>query len=303
MKKQNPNKQSFTSRLRGAAVLSACSLSLLLASCSNQPASSSADYIGIDAAKEAALNASGLSSGSVSFSSAGLDSKNNIFYYEVVFSDGTTQWEYDIDALTGVVIEEKILSQESAAESETAPSVPAETQETAMEVQASAGETQAAAKGTQPSSSSSLDSNSALSIALAHAGLTEEDLVFSKVEPDFDDGISIIDVEFVSKDGTEYDYELRADDGVILSFDQDAELKLPPVGKDSGIIEENQAKDAVLSRVPGAAAEDITIFLEEDDGRLEYKGRLLYEDMLYEFKIDPYSGILVEWEAERVFVS
>ena len=65
------------------------------------------------------------------------------------------------------------------------------------------------------------------------------------------------------------------------------------------MISEDQAKEAVLSRVPGANVSDISIHLKEDDGRMEYTGRLLYDGMLYEFKIDAYSGGLIEWEAER----
>ena len=39
---------------------------------------------------------------------------------------------------------------------------------------------------------------------------------------------------------------------------------------------------------------------ERYDGRMEYEGRLIYDNMLYEFKIDAYSGLIVEWEAENL---
>ena len=65
------------------------------------------------------------------------------------------------------------------------------------------------------------------------------------------------------------------------------------------LIEESQARQAVLDRVPGAQADDIRIRLKEDDGRMEYEGSLFYDGMFYEFTIDAYSGGLIEWEAEK----
>lgn len=52
--------------------------------------------------------------------------------------------------------------------------------------------------------------------------------------------------------------------------------------------------------MPGASGDDIMLHLKEDDGRMEYEGRLIYDNMDYEFKIDAYSGNLTEWEAEQL---
>ena len=68
----------------------------------------------------------------------------------------------------------------------------------------------------------------------------------------------------------------------------------------AGIIPEEQVKKSVLDRVPGADETSLSIRLREDDGRQEYKGQLLYGEMLYEFKIDAYSGMFIEWEAEKL---
>ena len=109
----------------------------------------------------------------------------------------------------------------------------------------------------------------------------------------------IYDVEFFLANGTEYDYEFNVEDGTVISFDYDAESSfqhLPPAS--GGIISENQAMQTILSRVPGAKESDVLLYLDEDDGRLEYKGELIFDNMKYEFKIDAYSGGLIEWEAE-----
>lgn len=304
------------------ALLLAGSLAALTA-CSGNTASV-ADYIGIEAAKEAALKASSIPAEQAAFSSAALESKNGTSYYQVVFTENNNVREYAIDAMTGVVIEEKIQPVNNAVEETTAeatsPAAPSEALDvfaSASKEAAASGEAQsqtAGAEGSQsqaaeageasaaassaPSSGGPVTGESALALAISHAGLSDGDVAFSKVKQDFDDGISLFEVEFVANDGTEYDYEIRANDGTILSFDQDAEYKFPPSSGSSGIIDESQAKQAVLDRVPGAKAEDISIRLREDDGRTEYKGHLFYDNMMYEFKIDAFSGNLIEWEAE-----
>ena len=271
-------KQKWAACLAGAAALA------LLTACGSRTASSAADYIGIDAAKEAALAAAGADAGQVQFENAGLDNQNGTFFYQVIFTENGTTYEYDIDALTGVVIEETIRqgAGQTPAAAESSAETPAET----------------AAAETSRASGAAIDSDYAFSAALSHAGLDASDAVFYKVEPDFDDGMEVYEVEFVTADGTEYDYTIRADDGSILSFDQDAEASFP-LSRGDSLIEESQARQAVLDRVPGAQADDIRIRLKEDDGRMEYEGSLFYDGMFYEFTIDAYSGGLIEWEAEK----
>lgn len=58
-------------------------------------------------------------------------------------------------------------------------------------------------------------------IALEKAGLTSEGTIFDRVELDNDDGIWQYEVEF-SKDGLEYDADIKADDGLVLSWETDS---------------------------------------------------------------------------------
>lgn len=275
----NMNKKLIASLFASAALLS-------LSACQNQSSSSTASYIGIDAAKEAALAAAGISSDQVSFSSAGLDNKNGTFYYEINFSENGIEYEYDIDAITGVVIEEK-KETESAAEAASQP-------ETSQPSDAVSSQAQ--------SSSSAITEEKARSIALSHAGLTEENVSFVKVKKDFDDGISVFEVEFYSSDGVEYQYDINADTGSIINYDQENKTS-PSAGNSSsssGTVSEDQAKQSVLERIPGASAADIYLYLDSDDGRLEYEGQVIYDNTKYEFKVDAYSGSITEWEAESI---
>ena len=88
-------------------LLSACAASLLaltLAGCT-QSTAQQADYIGADAAKAIALEAAGIGEADAAFTSAELESRNNTVYYEVDFTAGGQEYDYDIDALTGTVIQ------------------------------------------------------------------------------------------------------------------------------------------------------------------------------------------------------
>ena len=77
-------------------------LALALAGCAQSTAQ--ADYIGTDAAKAIALEAAGIGEADATFTTAELETRNNTPYYEVDFTAGGQEYDYDIDALTGTVI-------------------------------------------------------------------------------------------------------------------------------------------------------------------------------------------------------
>ena len=335
------------------------SAAVLLSGCAGKEAQSMADYIGIDAAQEAALAEAGISASDADFSVSGLDSRDGTFFYEVRFSSGDKEYEYAVDALTGVVIEEVIKplgGEENKDGSKEAP-------EEAASGKAGAGSGASAAQGqsesvpaitrdpsssergyiglsgsNRPSWEGSLNEEEAKQIALSDAGVSEDDIAFIRIEKDRDDGIAVYDVEFMTNDFSEYDYEINAENGEIRAMDQDMEHHYEHYrggndqsgGQSSGagqaagsgngaangqgagsgsgkggngyggeLISEEDAKAKVLERVPGAAASDIWMKLERDDGRLEYEGELYHDGMEYEFKIDAYSGSVTEWESER----
>ncbi len=275
-------------------------LAFSLSGCQSQDTASTAEYIGIDAAKDAALKDAGIPADSASFSSAGLDSKNGTFFYEINFSDGNTEYLYDIDAMTGVVIEKNVSGEAGTEESETAGTDTGSTvaispeNETTMPAAGNKNQT------SQNTSGAPVSQDQAQAIALSHAGIAENDVVYIKTEQDYSDGTTVYEVEFVSSDGTEYNYKICTSDGSVLSYDFDTENILQSQNTAEGLISEEQARDTVLKRVPGASGDDIILRLKEDDGRMEYEGRLIYDNMDYEFKIDAYSGNLTEWEAEQL---
>lgn len=188
--------------------LSAAALTLALAACGSSPKTQAPSYVGMDAAKNAALADAGVSTTDAVFTTADLDDKNGTAYYELKFSDGTAEYEYDVDALTGVVIEGK---KDDAATGNAA-------------IVNSGSGNAADISGT----STSIDENKAKSIALADAGVQEADTAYLVVKPDYDNGTAVYDVEFyVASTKLEYDYEIDAATGKIRGMDQDIEGYTP----------------------------------------------------------------------------
>lgn len=65
-----------------------------------------------------------------------------------------------------------------------------------------------------------IDASEAEAIALEHAGFTADDVTALRSEYDTDDGIAKYEVQF-NQVNWEYDYNIDAETGSILSFDKD----------------------------------------------------------------------------------
>ena len=311
----------------GAAVLGVLCMAAL-AGCQNQQSQTAqtAEYIGIEAAKETALKSAGLTEDQADFSTAGLDSRDGTFFYQVNFEAEGMEYDYAIDAVTGVVIEENSVAADDGAEATGAAASEAETSgaaaddgaeavgdagskdaagDTASGAVLASGAAQASeAAQTSPAAQNASDSGmigeeKAKEIALNHAGLTEDQTQRLLVKRDYDDGRSIYEVEFYGEGRDEYDYEIDAATGEIVAFDTDLQDHGTAPSEGQSQVSEEQVRQTVLERVPGASVENIFLHLEWDDGRLEYEGELIYDNMEYEFKIDAYSGAVTEWEAEQ----
>lgn len=264
------------------AVLCGAALLILTAAGCSQP-SSQAEYIGLDAAKAIALEAAGVAESAATFTTTGLDRQNGTDFYAIDFTANGQSYEYDIDAVTGIIISGP--QNDSAASASTSP-------------QPSSSVDPSPSPTASQSGSGTITENQARQIALDHAGLSASQVTFLKSSLDYDDGRQVYDVEFYSSDYTEYDYEIDAATGDILSYDSDAEGYAPPTANTTAITAD-QARQIALAEVPGATVNDIYEFeLDRDDGRLEYEGTIYYNGMEYEFTIDGYSGAIRSWEAE-----
>ena len=223
------------------------------------------DYIGKARAKEIALDHAGLTYSDVSFVRVELDWDDGRPQYEVEFYSGSKEYDYEIDAATG-----KILDVDFDIENFTIPS-------------GSAGDYIGEARARE--------------IALDHAGVSASKAVFLHADLDYDDGRRGYEVEFYSG-STEYDYEIDAASGDILSYDFDAERYTPSAGASGDYISEAKVKDIVEDRAGGTGVYR-EFKLERDDGRMVYEGELRIDWMEYEFTVDALTGTILEWEADH----
>ena len=247
----------------------------MLTGCVQQ--SRQAEYVGIDAAKAIAMAAADVSENIATFTTAGLEDRNGIAYYDIDFSVDGKEYEYDIDAISGKIIE----NQSEHIDSVAADSSVASTTETTANT----------------ASNGQVTIENAKEIALQHAGLSSDTVTFVKEKLERDDGRQKYEIEFYTSDFKEYDYEIDAATGDILSFDYDAEQYAS--AETGSTITEEKAKEIALAQVPGATIEDIYEWeVDYDDGRLQYEGKIYDADTQYEFTIDGYSGAIRSWEAE-----
>lgn len=162
----------------------------------------------------------------------------------------------------------------------------------------------------------------AADIALEDANLSESDVTRLRISKDTDNGKGIYEVEF-TMNTTEYEYEILASNGDILSADfkelQGSSDPQPqgsndpqPQRSDSHDssnhgavpqadvqISSEQASKLALDRVPGATEQDLKIELDYDDGYYKYEGDIIYDQKEYEFEIDANTGDFLEWKEER----
>ena len=257
----------------GKLICAVCLTVFILTGCGQQ---AKMDYIGAEKAKTLALESAGINSANVEFTGTDIKNHNGTDYYEVCFNADGKEYKYNIDALTGVVIDS---------------SVPNTVE----------GGNSGDLSGMNSGSTGTITEAEAKAKALSHAGLKESDVNFAKCRLEFEDGIRVYEVEFYS-DSKEYDYEINAETGDIIKYDYDAEAMLQPAdGSSDNVISVDKAKSIALSQVPGATADNIYEFERDtDDGRIEYEGKIIYNKTEYEFTIDGYSGAIREWEAEPV---
>lgn len=166
---------------------------------------------------------------------------------------------------------------------------------------------------TDPNAAAYITADKAKEIALNHAGVKAADAVFLLAGLDWDDGKVCYEVEFYSGN-MEYDYDIDAMTGAILSFDHELDRyrlpeggqtpAVPPVPSAStapsvpadGLIGEAKAREIALSHHPGAQV--VKCKLDWDDGRYVYEVELRDGRTEYECDIDAATGAVLKWDVD-----
>ncbi len=151
------------------------------------------------------------------------------------------------------------------------------------------------------SAGSYISNDRAKEIALQDAGVKLEDAIFLKVKLERKDGRFQYDVEFYSG-SSEYEYEIDAATGKILSSDRELEdfIVTPSTGSGETISAE-RAKEIALSDAGVSASNAVfkKVKLDWDDGRPEYEVEFYAGSMEYEYEIDARTGKIISREIER----
>ena len=248
--------------------------------------------ITLEKAKEIALTYFNLYEKDVRFTERDYDLEDGLAVYELEFFVDAVEYDVEIDAKSGKVVSahtesEKVYSKNT---SETSSSLGVEP---------------------TPEAASEISSEDAKQIALNHFSLKSEDVTFTKVEKDKEDGRVVYEIEMRSGN-REYDVEINAKTGAVLSSDVEIEERkvekpaptpnptLEPTPEAASEISSEDAKQIALNHF-SLKSEDVTftkVEKDRDDGRVVYEIEMRSGNREYEAEIDAKSGAVLGADSE-----
>ncbi len=215
--------------------------------------------IGEEAAKQIALQHAG--AGQVSNMKVSLDRSDGKMVYEIEFHVGNDEYEYEIDAYSGKILEYDLDIHET-------------TTQNAVSV---------------------ISEEEAKQIALRHAGITQA--VFKKIKCDKDDDKVVYEIEFYAGNN-EYEYEIDGFTGKILDYDIDSNDDKINDGSNKNIISESEAKQIVLQHAGVSQVTFTEVKCEREDGTIVYEIEFYTGMNEYEYEIDGYTGKILSYEVD-----
>ncbi|MDM0612794.1 PepSY domain-containing protein [Clostridium perfringens] len=139
-------------------------------------------------------------------------------------------------------------------------------------------------------------------IALKHANLSENQVTFIKACQELDDGIEKYEIEFYF-DNKEYDYDINANTGDIISFDYDIESynhSKQNIDTNKNKITMEQAKEIALKN--SNLSNDQVVFTKEkedfDDGIANYDIEFYFNNKEYDYEINVNTGDIISFDYE-----
>ena len=274
--------------------------------------------IGVEAAKQIALAHAKVAQKDVTFIKAELDTEDGRAVYEVEFYSGNVEYDYDIDAVSGEIISNDFDIEDYSIPAQSA-AAPQQTEVPQQTVAAPAPTTPAA---NNPSEDIGIER--AKQIALSHAGLSQGSVSFVKAELDYEDGVKVYDIEFYSGN-VEYDYEINAASGAIISVDRDIENYSIPTAAPApaptpaptaaptptptaapaptqpaapSTISADRAKQIALSHAGVGGASFTKVELDTDDGVAVYEIEFKVDNVEYDYEINAVSGAIISSKSE-----
>ena len=191
--------------------------------------------IGESAAKEIAFTDAGISAEQVQYLWSKMDYDDGKAVYDVEFVVNGVEYDYEIDAVSGTILSVdqeadnyRAANQTAGTQAASQTSGNAASQKTTAQSNSTAqtanqGSTvQTANQGSTVQQNNYIGEQAAQDAALAHAGVSAQNVSFVRTKLDWDNGRWQYEVEFYDQ-GTEYDYSIDAVTGEVLGYDYDAE--------------------------------------------------------------------------------
>lgn len=280
--------------------------------------STAADYLTLAEIKSIVLENAGLTEDEVRFVRTHLDSEKESARYHMEFFCVSAEYDYYVDAATGEILSMSceagsfdLAADLSDTQSQTTQNREENTTGTQSGTaqnpdgknidNATADSQQAGSAGSAQTKPQYIGTEAAKQSALNHAGLKSDEVNFVHARLESDDGIWQYDIEF-HKDTTEYDYEIDALTGEVLSFDHDAEYyhHAQTASADSELIAEEEAKQLALAHAGVAEkdAQQLRVKFDYDDGRPEYEVEWHVGRTEYSCDVDAVSGAILSYDKE-----
>ena len=275
--KKFTNVSNYQKKLAAIAVCGALVISGVSFSMSQADASTSAALIGMGKGADIALSDAGLKENQVNDLTAKYRTENGLSFYTVTFTSGSYTYEYRVNAVDGSILQ----ADRNAVTQET------ETGTTT---------------GSQTTTTKKITKAKAKSIALKHAGVSASKATFVTAKLDYEDGQQVYEIEFYSGN-TEYDYEILASNGKIISFDKDIEnYKIPRKNTSSSTYIGKAKAKSIALKDAGVSASSATFTktkLDYEDGIRVYEIEFYTNSAEYEYEISAKTGKIRDMDVEH----
>ena len=280
-----------------------------------------------------AMNDAGVKTEDAVLIKAEQDWKASGLVYDIEFVSNGVEYDYDIKASDGTVLEREMEPAEGIYARGTTAGAAAAGNAAAAETPARetpahetpAGQTESVPAAVEtivpsvPADADVMASDAALGIALSRAGLTADEVTVTELKLEWDDGVRVYDIDFLLAGKTEYEYEIDAVTGEIreesIETVRTAAPKTGNTGAKTGApagsgqkeafnapISVEDAKTIALERA-GKRADEVTFGkakLERDDGVWSYEIEFFVPGVMeYEYEIDAETGAVLEEDVER----
>ena len=230
-----------------------------------QGSPSSASYITADEAEQAALSHAGISASDVSFITCELDFDDGIMVYEVEFISGSTEYDYDINALDKSVLKFSTERADNYNQS---------------------------GQGSSSGNSASVTEAEAQQAAFSHAGVSGATVI--KAEYDRED--NKYEIEFIAG-SYKYEYEISAADGRVLKSEKEAVKSSVSSSGTAYSVSADDAKQTALSHAGVTNPNELEIDYDRDENKYEIEFKSGgYE---YSYDINAATGEIIKSEKER----